>query len=503
MSLSQIVLTQLLLYIENQLHTHGNVHTAAWHLQQHQEWQKELSALAGGSRLLRHFPLPLPSTGRGVPLSPTHRSREEDRGALHERSSHSNCKDGATDEEQNGGDVSRSASGGTTTRSGPADIGGGGGRKTKGSGEGQGEEDSRRRRRSVPSDGEGLSGGGSGRRGDSSRGGLLGNGEEHQKEEDEEGHHGEDKNGCLQEEGNHNDDEDNRETMKQQAQGVEDSSVESRREVKHRDEGMDGEEKEEEDWRGDDSDDKEDVKPRLDWCSRDGEEEDEKEEDRMIVEEEAPIPEKPKLEDDSSPSVKNEPQDNSPTPSPPASDAPPVTPNADSSSPSLITTSAPVEQKEDVQEREVSEVNICQAPHPVILLSPSSPLRRVQALAESIGWNFNAILPVLRRVRAKESRQLWRIIQQSEQERRSVKTSLEGGENHLHASGGPASSTISSSPPGSPSSWAEGEQDRVVSWAAVRNRADVLAVWGLYANAWKAFGLDKHKLMDVQLSVDR
>lgn len=486
----QIILTQLLLHIENQLHTLANVHTAAWHLQQHQEWQKEVSALAGGPRVLCHFPLSFPSTSGGVPLSPP-----SQRGGAEADHGSSESKSGTHEDPSN---VENEGEGSTRPSAPEA-----GGRRTRG--EGRDEEASRKRRRSVPSDGEGLAGGSgvsvSSRSREVSGRGMVAENEaeeeEEQKQEEEEDgaeFHEEGRREVERETGDSGDSE-----MKT---GEAESLAADRREPLAPREGVEGRREKEEEW---DENEKEEVKqPRLDWCSRDGED-DEKEE--RMVEVAGSLSES--REEDSSPFVKSEPLQESPTASNKPSHAPQSTAGGEGCSSADLPPVHPLEQQRDLQ-RETSEgrsnTGLSEASRPVLLrLSPSSPLRRVQTLAESIGWSFSKTLAVLRRVRAKEARHLQRL-QRRDQERRSLKASFE---DPLHSPAPPASAAVSSSPSSSsfaaaPSpSWAEGEQDRPVSWATVRNRADVLAVWGLYANAWKAFGLDKHKLMDVQLSVDR
>ncbi|KEP67721.1 UNVERIFIED_CONTAM: hypothetical protein HHA_228120 [Hammondia hammondi] len=210
--------------------------------------------------------------------------------------------------------------------------------------------------------------------------------------------------------------------------------------------------------KGEDADeDKE--KPNLDWQSRDGDEDGDREREKPQSER--------GMESEKAPDASGAPVSPSSTCSKNAPTLPPSTPVSIAVEPELA-----------------ASVSVPAAHSP---LSPNSPLRRVRDLIETIGWDCDRVFNFLRELRIRELDEMKRA---RDLEGRAPQKGLLDRELFEGVTLQGAATF-------------EGEEDPVLSWAEVRNRHDVLAIWGCYLNLWKAHGLDKQKAVDARTAVDR
>ncbi|EPR62346.1 hypothetical protein TGGT1_228120 [Toxoplasma gondii GT1] len=200
-------------------------------------------------------------------------------------------------------------------------------------------------------------------------------------------------------------------------------------------------------------------KPSLDWQSRDGDEDGDRERERHQSEREM---ESEKAGDASGGRV---------SPSSTSSKNAPTLPPSP-----LVSTAVDPECAAPVSVPETHSV-----------LSPNSPLRRVRDLIETIGWDCDRVFNFLRELRIRELDEMKRA------------RDLEGRTPHK----GLLDRELFEGVTLQGAATFEGEEDPVLSWTEVRNRHDVLAIWGCYLNLWKAHGVDKQKAVDARTAVDR
>ncbi|PFH34995.1 hypothetical protein BESB_058820 [Besnoitia besnoiti] len=257
------------------------------------------------------------------------------------------------------------------------------------------------------------------------------------------------------------------------------TSEESRRERggtrKGREEDADEQEKADEGGESDDEEGEETQdegeedgeKPSLDWQSRDGEDDPEKAHDDKDADDET------RAEGGGLPP--------SPSLSPPA--------KADEFMPAATPESSAPEA--EPASSAAAAVSLAASSSESCALPPDSPLQRILALIDAIGWDRDPTFSYLRTLRQSELEEMRRTREEEEKPRWAAL--LERGE--MDGAQGGASASSSFVP--------EGEEDPLLSWTRVRNRHDVLAVWGFYLNIWKAFGLERQKVIDARTTVDR
>ncbi|CBZ54097.1 Chloroquine resistance marker protein, related [Neospora caninum Liverpool] len=210
----------------------------------------------------------------------------------------------------------------------------------------------------------------------------------------------------------------------------------------------------------DEAEERDGEKPNLDWQSRDGDDE-----DRRGEREEADVPGPDSHEGPESPRSTCSKAEAPALPSPRLSAAAEREPPSPVSVPAASAASA---------------------------LSPTSPLRRIHALIEAIGWERDRVFGFLRDLRTREFDEMKRM-----QELEGLAPQKALFERELFE-GATLQSTAASS-----SFLPDAQEDPVLSWTEIRNRHDVLAIWGCYLNLWKAHGLDKQKAIDARTTVDR